>query len=843
MIDKKNLVVVGNGMVGHKFLELTIQKDVSQQWNLVTFCEEPRVAYDRVNLSGYFSGKTAADLTLVTPGYYQDNNIQIHIGDRVVAIDRDNKTVTSANGVEISYDKLILATGSYPFVPPIKGKDSPGTFVYRTIEDLENMLAWGKQSQVGVVVGGGLLGLECANALKSMGLKTHVVEFAPRLMPVQIDEVGGSVLKEKIEELGVRVHTSKSTTNIVSENGKLVRMEFADGSELATDMIVFSAGIRPRDQLARECDLAIGERGGIVVDEHCQTSDSDIYAIGECALYQSRIFGLVAPGYTMAEVASDSITQAGTQTFSGADMSTKLKLLGVDVASFGDNFAKTPGSKELVFNNAIAGTYKKLVVSEDNKLLLGGILIGDASAYGNLLQLVQNEITLPPHPEDLLVPPREGATAPLLGVDNLPDTAQICSCNNVSKADLCSAIADGTTDLGRLKQCTKAGTGCGGCVPLVKDILTMELKKAGVEVKNHVCEHFEYSRQELFHLVKVNKIYTFADLLEQHGKGMGCEICKPTVASILASTWNEHVLETPHVGLQDTNDYYLANIQKDGTYSVIPRVPGGEITPEKLIVIGQVAQEFGLYTKITGAQRVDLFGARVDQLPAIWKRLVDAGFESGHAYGKALRTVKSCVGSTWCRFGVDDSTGLAIEVEQRYRGLRSPHKLKSAVSGCTRECAEAQSKDFGIIATENGWNLYVCGNGGMTPRHAVLLATDIDKETLIKYIDRFLMFYIRTADKLQRTSVWFSKLEGGLDYLKSVVIDDSLGICDELEVQMQHLVDTYQCEWKATLEDESKLQRFRHFVNSDRQDPSLAYVEERGQKRPATESEKESLTV
>ena len=843
MTNKKNLVVVGNGMVGHKFLELMIQKDVSQQWNLVTFCEEPRVAYDRVNLSGYFSGKTAADLTLVTPGYYQDNNIEIHIGDRVVAIDRDNKTVTSANGIEISYDKLILATGSYPFVPPIKGNDSPGTFVYRTIEDLENMSAWGKQSQVGVVVGGGLLGLECANALKSMGLSTHVVEFAPRLMPVQIDEIGGEVLKEKIEELGVQVHTSKSTTNIVSENGRLVKMEFADGSELATDMIVFSAGIRPRDNLARECDLAIGERGGIVVDEHCLTSDPDIYAIGECALYQSRIFGLVAPGYTMAEVASDNITQAGSQTFRGADMSTKLKLLGVDVASFGDNFAKTPGSKELVFNNAIEGTYKKLVVSGDGKLLLGGILIGDASAYGNLLQLVQNQITLPPHPEDLLVPPREGATAPLLGVDNLPDTAQICSCNNVSKADLCNAIADGTTDLGRLKQCTKAGTGCGGCVPLVKDILTMELKKAGVEVKNHVCEHFEYSRQELFHLVKVNKIYTFADLLEQHGKGMGCEICKPTVASILASTWNEHILETPHVGLQDTNDYYLANIQKDGTYSVIPRVPGGEITPEKLIVIGQVAQEFGLYTKITGAQRVDLFGARVDRLPAIWKRLVDAGFESGHAYGKALRTVKSCVGSTWCRFGVDDSTGLAIELEQRYRGLRSPHKLKSAVSGCTRECAEAQGKDFGVIATENGWNLYVCGNGGMTPRHAVLLATDIDRETLIKYIDRFLMFYIRTADKLQRTSVWFSKLEGGLDYLKSVVIEDSLGICDELEAQMQQLVDTYQCEWKATLEDESKLQRFRHFVNSDRPDPSLTYVEERGQKRPATESEKASLTV
>ncbi|MEM9508854.1 MAG: nitrite reductase large subunit NirB [Cyanobacteria bacterium P01_E01_bin.35] len=843
MTNKKSLVVVGNGMVGHKFLELMVQKDVSQEWNLVTFCEEPRVAYDRVNLSGYFSGKTAADLTLVEPGYYQDHNIEIHIGDRVTSIDRGNKTVTSANGAEIRYDKLILATGSYPFVPPIKGNDSPGTFVYRTIEDLEKMETWGKQSQIGVVVGGGLLGLECANALQSMGLETHVVEFAPRLMPVQIDEVGGSVLKNKIEALGIQVHTSKSTTNIVSENGKLVKMEFADGGELATDMIVFSAGIRPRDELARECGLELGQRGGIVINQDCLTSDPDIYAIGECALYNNRIFGLVAPGYTMAEVASDRITAAGSQTFEGADMSTKLKLLGVDVASFGDNFGRTSGAKELAFNDTINGTYKKLVVSEDGKYLLGGILIGDASAYGNLLQLVQNKITLPPHPEDLLVLPREGASAPLLGVDNLPDTAQICSCNNVSKADLCGAISDGVRDLGELKQCTKAGTGCGGCVPLVKDIFNTELKKAGVEVKNHVCEHFAYSRQELYHLVRVNKIKTFADLLAQHGTGQGCEVCKPTVASILASTWNEHVLATPHVGLQDTNDYYLANIQKDGTYSVIPRVPGGEITPEKLIVLGKVAQEFGLYTKITGAQRVDLFGARVDQLPAIWKKLVDAGFESGHAYGKALRTVKSCVGSTWCRFGVDDSTGLAIEVEQRYRGLRSPHKLKSAVSGCTRECAEAQGKDFGIIATENGWNLYVCGNGGMNPRHAVLLATDIDKETLIKYIDRFLMFYIQTADKLQRTSVWFSKLEGGLDYLKSVVIDDSLGICDELEAQMQHLVDTYQCEWKATIEDESKLQRFRHFVNSDRPDPTLAYVEERGQKRPATEAEKESLTV
>lgn len=839
MTAKKNLIVIGNGMVGHKFLELMIRSGATQQWNLITFCEEPRVAYDRVNLSGYFSGKTAADLSLVEPGLYQENGIKIHIGDRVVAINREEKTVTSTNGLTVNYDKIVLATGSYPFVPPIKGNDTQGTFVYRTIEDLEAMSSYAKNCQTGVVIGGGLLGLECANALKNMGLQTHVVEFAQRLMPVQIDDAGGNVLRNKIAELGVSVHTSKSTTEIISIDGKVAKMIFADGSELETDMIVFSAGIRPRDQIARDCGIEVGDRGGVVINEHCQTSDPDIYAIGECALYQSRIYGLVAPGYTMASVVADIFNNITTSTFIGADMSTKLKLLGVDVASFGDAFAKTSGAKEIAITDAVQGVYKKLVLNEDGSRLLGGILIGDASAYGTLLQFVQNNIALPPHPEDLLLPPREGKPNVGMGVESLPDTAQICSCNNVSKAQICSAIQENNfTDVASVKKCTQAGTGCGGCVPLVTDMLKSEMKKAGLEVKNNLCEHFVYSRQELYHLVRTHKIITFEELIQKHGKGQGCEICKPAVASILASTWNEYILEKPHISLQDTNDAYLANIQRDGTYSVIPRVPGGELTPDKLIVLGEVAKDFGLYTKITGGQRIDLLGARVDQLPHIWQRLIDAGFESGHAYGKALRTIKSCVGSTWCRFGVQDSTSLAIELELRYRGLRSPHKLKSAVSGCTRECAEAQSKDFGIIATEKGWNLYVCGNGGMKPQHAVLLAEDIDKETLIKYLDRFLMFYIRTANRLERTATWFNKLEGGIDYLKQVVIHDSLGIGEELEQEMAHLINTYECEWKATIEDPEKLKRFRHFVNSDQSDPSIIHVQERGQKRPAYEHEK-----
>lgn len=852
MTAKKNLVVIGNGMVGHKFLELMVGSDAAKHWNLITFCEEPRVAYDRVNLSGFFSGKTAGDLSLVAPGFYQENGIQIHIGDKAVSINREQKTVSSANGLEVPYDKIVLATGSYPFVPPIKGKDAQGTFVYRTIDDLEAMSDYAKNCQVGVVIGGGLLGLECANALQNMGLKTHVVEFAPRLMPVQVDDAGGAILSKKIEELGVSIHTSKSTTEIVNEDGKVTKMLFADGSELATDMIVFSAGIRPRDEIARDCGIAVGERGGIVINDSCQTSDSDIYAIGECALYDNRIYGLVAPGYTMASVAADILSgladdgqdARATSTFTGADMSTKLKLLGVDVASFGDAFAKSANAKEIVVADTFQGIYKKLVLNQDGSRILGGILVGDASAYGTLVQFMQNDIALPPHPEDLLMPPREGGAPAGLGVDNLPDSAQICSCNNVSKGQICEAIRDrNLTDVASVKKCTQAGTGCGGCVPLVTDIFKSEMKKSGVTLKNHLCEHFEYSRQELYHLVRSQGVKTFEDAIAQHGKGKGCEICKPAVASMLASTWNEHILEKSHVGLQDTNDYFLANIQRDGTYSVVPRVPGGEITPDKLIVLGEVAKEFGLYTKITGAQRIDLFGARVDQLPHIWRRLIDAGFESGHAYGKALRTVKSCVGSTWCRFGVQDSTSLAIEVELRYRGLRAPHKFKSAVSGCTRECAEAQSKDFGIIATENGWNLYVCGNGGMRPQHAVLLAADIDKETLIKYVDRFLILYIRTADRLERTATWFNKLEGGIEYLKQVIIEDSLGICAELEAQMEHLVDTYQCEWKTTIEDPQKVQRFQHFVNSDLPDPSIVRVEERGQTRPAYEHEKSLVGV
>jgi nitrite reductase (NADH) large subunit len=437
-----------------------------------------------------------------------------------------------------------------------------------------------------------------------------------------------------------------------------------------------------------------------------------------------------------------------------------------------------------------------------------------------------------PTPEDpaLLVLPTGTAT---VGLDALSGSASICSCNNVTKDTICAAIAEhDLTELADVKRCTTAGTGCGGCVPLVTSLLKDQLRAAGREVRDDLCEHFTFTRQELFDIVRVERISTFSELVTRHGSGRGCEVCKPAVASMFASLGNGYILDGEQASLQDTNDHFLANLQRNGTYSVIPRVPGGEITPQQLVVLGEVARDFGLYSKITGGQRIDLLGARVEQLPAIWRRLVDAGFESGHAYGKALRTVKSCVGQTWCRYGVQDSTALAVELELRYRGLRAPHKLKSAVSGCARECAEAQSKDFGIIATERGWNFFVCGNGGMRPQHAVLLAEDLDTDALIRAIDRFLMFYIRTADRLERTATWFNKLEGGLEYLRRVIFDDALGIADELDAAMATHIATYECEWKATIDDPERLRRFRTFVNTDEPDPYVRFEEERGQPRP-----------
>ena len=843
--DRQRLRVIGGGMVAHRLVEALRDRDRAGLWSVDLYCEETHPPYDRVALTSYFSGRSPTDLVLGERALADDPHVEVHLGAAVTAIDTAARTI-EVGGEVLPYDALVLATGSSAFVPPVTGADLPGAFVYRTIEDVQTLEAWvaglGPGAK-GVVVGGGLLGLEAAGALHGLGVATRVVEFAERLMPLQVDEGGGAALRRIVEGMGVEVLTSTASAALhAGDDGRVTTMELADGSITDADVVVFATGVRPRDDLARAAGLVLGERGGVVVDDSCVAASSttgplaDVYAVGEVACIQGRTWGLVGPGYTMAEVVVDRLL-GGEATFPGADTSTKLKLLGVDVASFGDAFAEAPGSLEVTYADPVAGVYKKLVMSDDAKTLLGGVLVGDTSAYASLRPMLGAE--LGSDPNAWLLP--EGSGAPVSA--DLPDAANVCSCNNVTAGSIREAVCTGgCTDLGAVKACTRAGASCGSCLPLVKKLVTAELERSGVEVSNALCEHFEFSRAQLFDIISVTGLRTFSEIIGSHGSGRGCDICRPVIASILSSLGTGHVMDKDVARLQDTNDHVMANLQKDGTYSVVPRVPAGEITPAGLIAIGQVAEDFALYTKITGGQRIDLFGARIEQLPQIWKRLVEAGFESGHAYGKSLRTVKSCVGSTWCRYGVQDSVGLAVDLELRYRGLRSPHKIKLGVSGCARECAEARGKDVGVIATEAGWNLYVGGNGGFTPRHAQLFAEDLDTETLVRTIDRFLMYYVRTADRLQRTAPWVESYEGGMDAIREVVMEDSLGICADLDAAMAAHVASYRDEWAATLADPEKLAQFVSFVNApEAGDPDLAYVEERGQRRPATAAERATL--
>jgi len=839
---RSRVVVVGNGMVGHRLCESLVQSDLEEEVEIVVIGEEPRPAYDRVNLSEYFAGRSADDLLLAEARWYSEQGIELVLADPVESIDRDGSRVTTRSGRVFDYDHLVLSTGSSPFVPPIPGIGSARVLVYRTIEDLEAIEALACRSRTAAVIGGGLLGLEAAKALLDRGLETTVLEAAPRLMPRQVDAAGGALLARRIESLGVRVRCGVMTREIV-DDGAGLEIDLGAGARLQVDMIVVSAGIRPRDELARAAGLVCGGRGGIVVDDSLRTSDPRIFAIGECAAHRDFVYGLVAPGYAMADRVASTL-RGEAASFEGADLSTKLKLLGVDVASFGEAFADEEAGGDtgdavardgsvqtVVYEDAHRGVYQKLLVSGGDRRLLGGILVGDSAPYPTLVALAQLGRPLEVEPHELLFGRAEAV--------ELDDVAQLCSCNDVSYGTVRAAIRERElTSVAGVKACTRAGTGCGGCVPVATRILEEELARAGREVDRNLCEHFAHTRSELYQIVRATRADSFASILASHGRGNGCEVCRPAIASILASTRADPILE--HASIQDTNDRFLANVQRRGLYSIVPRVPGGEITPDKLIVLGEVAKRYDLYCKITGGQRIDLFGARVEQLPEIWEALIAAGFESGHAYGKALRTVKSCVGTSWCRFGVQDSTSFAIRVEQRYRGLRSPHKLKSAVSGCIRECAEAQSKDFGFIATEEGWNVYVCGNGGSTPRHADLLATGVSDDEAIRLIDRFLMYYIQTANPLERTAPWLERLEGGIDHLKRIVVEDSLSIATDLEREMQALVDGYRCEWKEVVENPERRAHFRHFANSDESDDQARRVEERGQRRPADWAGEES---
>ncbi|MGO4588808.1 nitrite reductase large subunit NirB [Paenarthrobacter sp. 2TAF44] len=852
--NPRRIVVVGGGPAAHRFADAMYNRGL-EGWQVTVLTEEAHLPYDRVALSKALT-EMDVDLTLGEASMWDHEALTLKTGERAVKIDVAAKSVLTAAGNKYEYDHLVVASGSNAARLPIPGNEL--THVYRTLEDVWaiNKAIADLTEKLGrkvnaVTIGGGLLGLESAAGTEQLGANPIVIDGSQWLMATQLDEGAGQAMGRLIKAKGFEVHSGVFPSEVLSDDdGQVTGVLMADGRTIDADMVIVAIGVRPRDELFRAAEgeeqlFSLGQRGGVVINDYCATEVDGIWAIGEVANFEGMCLGLVAPANTMAEIVADRL-HGGEATFPGFDTATKLKLSGVDVASFGDAFARTEHSLEIVYADPARGVYQKIVTTDDAKTLLGGIFVGDASPYMSLRPLLGRE--LPAEPGAFLSA-AGGGEAP---ETELPDDAILCSCNNVSAGTIrdtvngCGACEGNAPvqELGELKGCTRAGTQCGSCVPMLKKLLEGELKKSGIEVSKALCEHISLSRQELFDAIRVLELTSFEEIMAKYGTGAGCDICKPTIASILASQHSAYVLDAGRGSLQDTNDRALANMQKDGTYSVVPRIAGGEITPKGLGVIAAVAEKYNLYTKITGGQRIDMFGARLEQLPDIWKELVDAGFESGQAYGKSLRTVKSCVGSTWCRFGVQDSVAMAIALELRYRGLRSPHKLKMGVSGCARECAEARGKDVGVIATADGWNLYVGGNGGATPAHAQLLAKDLDDETLLKYIDRYLMYYIRTADRLQRTARWQEELDGGIKHVEEVVVHDSLGIAEELEAAMAKHIDTYEDEWAETLKDPERLRRFRSFVNAPNQkDESISFVPERGQIRPATNEEKGGVLI
>ncbi|KAJ5771282.1 uncharacterized protein N7511_003333 [Penicillium nucicola] len=864
---REKIVVVGLGMVAISFIEKVIKQDTDRKYDIVVIGEESHVAYNRVGLSTFFEHRKIEDLYLNPKEWYdsfQERAFDHHLNTRVTEINPANKTVQTSTGEIISYDILVLATGSDATLPTrTPGHDANGVFVYRTISDLERLIDFASKhkGETAVTVGGGLLGLEAAKAmtdLEDFG-NVKLIDRNKWVLARQLDGDAGSLVTRKIRELGLDVLHEKRVKIVHTDDGNnVVGITFEDGESIDCCCICFAIGVQPRDELGREIGIQCGERGGFVIDENLQTTISDIYAVGECASWENQTFGIIAPGIEMADVLAFNLTNPlkAQKSFTRPDLSTKLKLLGVDVASFGDFFADRDGPKflpgrrpsavpgfeeplrdepvkALTYKDPFAGVYKKYLFTMDGKFLLGGMMIGDTKDYLKLNQMVKLQKELEVPPSQFILGAQSGGEE---NADDLDDSTQICSCHNVTKGDVVENVKNGTcTSIAQVKSCTKAGTGCGGCMPLVQSIFNKTMLDMGQEVSNNLCSHIPHSRADLYNIVAIKQLKTFVDVMKEVGKNpdsLGCELCKPAIGSILSSLFNPHVMDKGYNDLQDTNDKFLANIQRNGTFSVVPRIPGGEITADKLIAIGSVAKKYGLYCKITGAQRIDMFGAKKSDLLNIWTELVDAGMESGHAYAKALRAIKSCVGTTWCRFGVGDSVGMAIRLEERYKSIRAPHKFKGAVSGCVRECAEAQNKDFGLIATEKGFNIFVGGNGGAKPRHAELLVTDVPPEMVMPIIDRYLIFYIRTADKLQRTARWIENLPGGIHYLKEVIVEDKLGICADMERQMHELVDSYFCEWTETVNDPKRRKVFQQFANTEETVDTVEVVQERSQQRP-----------
>lgn len=770
---KEKLVLIGNGMAGVRTLE-ELLKLAPEKYEITVFGAEPYGNYNRILLSPVLAGeKTIDEIMINSEEWYKENNVTLLKGKNVIKIDRINKKVIAEDGTNRAYDRIILATGSNPFVIPIKGTDLPGVITFRDIHDVNTMLENARKYKNAVVIGGGLLGLEAANGLMKQGMNVTVVHLLDNLMERQLDKPAAELLRSSLEERGMKFLMEKQTEAVLG-NSCVTGIRFKDGTEIAADLLVMAVGIRPNTTLARNSGLYCDR--GVMVSDTMQTFDPRIYAVGECVQHRGMTYGLVAPLFEQAKVCANHLAEYGIALYEGSVTSTKLKVTGIDLFSAG-NYLGGEDTEDLIYKDSSQGIYKKLVIK--NNLIQGAVLYGDTIDGSWYFQLMRDQTDISDIRENLLFGQAHvgdsghGSTS---HTASLPDNAEICGCNGVCKGTIVKAITEkGLFTLDDVRAHTKASSSCGSCTGLVEDLLASTVGADYTQTKKKpLCACTEFNHEEIRKGIIEHTLKTIPDVRHffEWKSPDGCHICRPALNYYLICAWPEEYKDD--VQSRFINERAHANIQKDGTYSVVPRIWGGETNSQQLRAIADVAEKYKIPTvKITGGQRIDLLGVKKEDLPEVWGELSRAGFVSGHAYGKALRTVKTCVGSEWCRFGTQDSTRMGIDLEKMAWGAWTPHKFKMAVSGCPRNCAEATIKDFGVVAVESGWELHVGGNGGVKVRATDLLCKVTTMEEVKEYCAAFMQLYREEARYLERTAPWIERV--GLSYVKDKIIYDVEG--------------------------------------------------------------------
>ena len=797
MSKKERLVVIGNGMAGVATVEhvLTKRKDMS----VTILGAEPYTNYNRVLLSSVLSGEVGLDeITLNPQKWYEENGIELHLDASVKKINKKEKFVITNNKDDVySFDKLLIATGSNAFIPPIKGIQNRGNlnqgiFTFRNLDDAKSMISWAQKCRKAIVIGGGLLGLEAARGLIRQGVEVTVVHLMDRLMDMQLDAAAAAILKKEINKLGINVLLGHCAEKIIG-NGSVEGLRFTNGKVYQADMIVIATGIRPNVELATEAGLEVNQ--GIVVNDYMQTSNPDIYAVGECAEHRGKVYGIVAPLMEQAKVAAGAIAGNSSLRYEGSVVATKLKVAGIPLASIGNFYEESAGCEALVYSDQGASLYKKAVIQGGR--VVGAILLGDLDDYSRFYEYIKNREDITLNRRFLLI----GQPKALTSVASMPDSATICGCMGVSKGAIVKAIEEyGLTSKEEVSEKTKACTSCKGCAPLIDQILQDVL--GGEYVKHDgpqwFCGCIPMTWEDIRKEVIARGLKSVSEILHILGNGQGCETCKPGLNYILSELYlNDYEYEDDACFVDDK---FYANIQKDETFSVVPRIYGGVTNPDQLRRIADVADKYHVpLVKITGGQRIDLVGISGELLSSVW---ADLGMPSGHAYTKAVRTCKTCVGETFCRFGVQDSMTLGIEMEQRYQGIPSPAKIKMAVSGCPRNCAESGIKDIGVVGIHSGWEIYIGGNGGIKSKVAELLTVVNTREEVLDLTGVFIQYYRENARWLERTSQFMERV--GIEHIREVIIKDKLGIVDRLRKRINQVIAAYKDPWLNNQQSDEK---------------------------------------